>query len=1027
MTSSDQGRSDPRTAAALPSHEGRSIILTDPDGVITTFDASAERLLGYRAEGVVGRLTPAAFVDPGELAARAGELGTAPGFEAIVHALEAEAADPRSWTCVRADGRRVAVSLTVAELRRAGEAGFVAIVRDLTEATAAPASEQSDLERMRAVFDGSLLPTVISRFADGKVLSVNSAFVALLGWRERDVVGRTMLEVGAWARPEERKTIAERLRSRDPVTDLEVQARTKRGVVKVLLTSLSLADFDDESCVVVHAHDVTERRRLESELRESEERFRQLAETLQQGFLLRDVDPPEVLYASPAHERIFGIEPGALYRDPRRLEDLIHPDDRERVLRQRDAITQATDYEFRIVRPDGATRWIRSRAEPVRMHGATAARIAVVSEDVTEERALRETLRASEQDFRLLAENSNDVITRVSPDGVVLYISPACRALYGYEPRELVGRSGLALVHPDDLAALRDEAGGGAASDVMTNEYRVRHRDGSYVWVETKSRAVRDPITGNVLEHHSSARDVSERKAAVAAIRRAKDEAEKANNAKSWFLSRMSHELRTPLHAILGFGELLERGELRPAQHEPLGQIMRAGRHLLGLIDEVLDLSRIERGELHLSLEPVDIARLVRETLELVRPLATDRSVSLRTVTGADFDVHALADRERLAQVLLNVLSNAVKYDHKGGEVSVIITRAAPARARVEVTDTGPGIPTRDVARVFEAFDRMGAEATDVEGTGLGLALSKRLIETMNGEMGIESAPGQGTTAWFELPAATAPGTPPDGDAPAAAAGTAAPAVGVLYVEDNPANVKLVERILGLRPHIGLIVAVTGAQGLAVAFERRPELVLLDLNLPDMSGEDVLRAIRADERTAATAVVMVSADATPGQVARLRAAGADAYLTKPFEIDEFLAMVDRWSAGDVTSADEDASEATARAAAEIGDAVDVERLERLRRLKPDGRALREVVELFLQDSAARMQALQTAARDGDAASVRRAAHAWAGACGLTGAERLAALLRKIEQGDGEVPDARSIEAVRHAYRDAATALTRALG
>ena len=340
------------------------------------------------------------------------------------------------------------------------------------------------------------------------------------------------------------------------------------------------------------------------------ETLRQVTETSQQGFLLSDLDPPRVLYASPAVAQIFGVELDAVYRDPHAVQRLIHPDDAADVLARRGAMTQPTDFEYRIVRPDGETRWIRTRAEPVAAQDGRPVRVASVSEDVTHEHGLREALRDSEARFRLLAENSTDVIGRLAPDMRIEYISPACRTVYGYEPEAMVGRFGWEFVHDDDLAALREDfAVRSQPAGVVTNTYRVKRGDGTLVWVEAKVRPLFDPVTGEQREFHTIARDVSERIQAEADVRRAKEEAELANLAKSEFLSRMSHELRTPLHAILGFGELLERGHPTAEQRERLGQITRAGRHLLGLINEVLDLSRIERGELGLSLEPVCVSR----------------------------------------------------------------------------------------------------------------------------------------------------------------------------------------------------------------------------------------------------------------------------------------------------------------------------------------------------------------------------------------------------------------------------------
>jgi len=382
--------------------------------------------------------------------------------------------------------------------------------------------------------------------------------------------------------------------------------------------------------------------------------------------------------------------------------------------------------------------------------------------------------------------------------------------------------------------------------------------------------------------------------AEVAERRRAEADAEAANRAKSEFLSRMSHELRTPLNAVLGFAQVLELEPLTPAQGDSVGHVLRAGRHLLGLIDEVLDISRIESGHLALSLEPVQLPELLRGPLDLIRPLAAKRNIHLHSDAESVGDLYVRADRNRLHQVLLNLLSNAVKYNRHGGRVSVSYEEAAGPRARITVTDTGPGIAPDKMNRLFSPFDRLDAEQLGIEGTGLGLALSKRLIELMQGTIGADSVVDQGSTFWVELPRAESPSErwtrPVEGPPPAAAVSSRP--VTVLYIEDNLSNLRLIERILALRPEVTLLSAMQGGLGLDLAREHRPDVILLDLNLPDMPGGEVLHRLLADPRTQKIPVVVISADATAGQIRRLQAAGARTYMTKPLDVKAFLTLLD---------------------------------------------------------------------------------------------------------------------------------------
>jgi PAS domain S-box-containing protein len=375
----------------------------------------------------------------------------------------------------------------------------------------------------------------------------------------------------------------------------------------------------------------------------------------------------------------------------------------------------------------------------------------------------------------------------------------------------------------------------------------------------------------------------------------ANDEADRANQAKSDFLSRMSHELRTPLNAILGFGQLLEMRAEDARDRESVEQILKGGRHLLSLINEVLDISRIEAGRLSLSPEPVLVGEAIKRVVDLARPLAGERRIELHADSSAFAERYVLADSQRLQQVLLNLVSNGIKYNREGGRVTLACHALEGDRLRVTVVDTGLGISPTLRARLFTPFDRLGVETHGVEGTGLGLALSKRLVEAMGGTIGLESVEGHGTTFWVELPETESPDQRSGLGPPQGAPIEAGARVGtILYIEDNPSNLRLVERVLGEHTAIRLIAAMQGRLGLELAHEHRPDLILADLHLPDMSGEDVLREIQADHALKDIPVVVVSADATPGRIKRLLASGARAYLTKPINVQELLTAIEAW-------------------------------------------------------------------------------------------------------------------------------------
>jgi len=515
--------------------------------------------------------------------------------------------------------------------------------------------------------------------------------------------------------------------------------------------------------------------------------------------------------------------------------------------------------------------------------------------DVTDRRRVRRQLAESDERFRQLADSLDQVVVLWTTDPQeILYISPSSMRLLGVSPEARLPREVVATTHPDDLPLLRDRVAATLSSEEPVDyEYRVAHPDGRVRWV--RSRTAHVPSTDGRLRRSTVITDITDQRRAELQLETARADAEAANRAKSEFLSRMSHELRTPLNAVLGFGALLQSERLDGHQREYVDLIVTAGRHLLGLIDEVLDISRIETGQTRLSLEPVSPAAVVDEVLAMVAPVASSAGVPLVTQL-IDPAIHVFADHLRLRQVLLNLLSNAIKYNQPGGAVRLVVEASGADRFRLSIADDGVGMSPEALSRLFVPFERLGAEATGVPGTGLGLALARDLTELMGGTIGVDSTVGVGSRFWIEL-ALT--------DAPAAAASTASSPAAiepphaadgrdrvVLLVEDNASNIRLVEEILRRRPNLALVTARTGADALGILAERHVDLTLLDLGLPDMTGDRVLAAMRADPATASIPVVVVSADATAAHRDALRELGAADYITKPIDVERFLAVID---------------------------------------------------------------------------------------------------------------------------------------
>jgi signal transduction histidine kinase/DNA-binding response OmpR family regulator len=366
----------------------------------------------------------------------------------------------------------------------------------------------------------------------------------------------------------------------------------------------------------------------------------------------------------------------------------------------------------------------------------------------------------------------------------------------------------------------------------------------------------------------------------------ARDEAVSASQAKTRFLSRTSHELRTPLNAVLGFAQLLEFSDLSAEDRDSVAHILVAGRHLVALINDVLDISRIE----HVILAPV-----VADTIALMTPLANKRQITL-TPESDDTNLAAHVDRQRFRQILLNLISNAIKYNRDNGTVLVTWGASADGEVELAVSDTGPGMTSAQLERVFVPFDRLGAESTAIEGAGIGLALTKALIEAMGGTLKVESTPGEGSAFTVVLPRSTVPDPP--SDAPLEAARHRPPQRDglesrVVYIEDNVANVQVIERLLTDRPNTRLHVAMTGQLGIDLARQHDPTVILLDLHLADMGGDIVLQRLRSDPTTAAIPVVVLSADASESSIRRLRESGASGYLTKPVDLYKLLELLDQ--------------------------------------------------------------------------------------------------------------------------------------
>ncbi len=797
--------------------------------------------------------------------------------------------EPQRMPLRRADGSSIETEAS-ATLIDGPQPLLCLVVRDLTARLQHEAALQERDDLLRALSEAAPdMFTIVE--PSGVVRYVSPSIQQLLGRTPADRIGQHVL---AAAHPAEYDTGAQALHALVTGKLRKFQGRFRARHAAghwITLESHAGAIVRNDGRidgVVLVSRDVTEQVALENALRDARAFLEHVIACSPVIIFRYGLAEATFTYVSPNLRDVLGYAPAEVIRHPRFWIRRVHPEDRRSVLREKERIAErgSFTYTLRFLHRDGAYRTLEVVVRLERdVNGRPASMLGFV-QDVTARAEAQAALAASEARYRLLAENATDIISRHDLNGTLLYASPSCATILGYDPADLLGRSAYELIHPEDIE--RAQTGHAAVlreRRVMTIVLRMRHLEGRYIWFETSCRPIVDP-QGQVIELHCASRDITLRKQAERELVAAKEEAERASRAKSEFLSRMSHELRTPLNAILGFAQLLEL-EAYPAEvREQAGYIVQAGQHLLHLINEVLDLAHLETGRLTLLPEPVALAPVLQEAMRSVQEQARQQGVAV-TVQSIPADVWVQADRGRLRQIVVNLLQTAIQRSCAGGTVALASMPGQARRWRLVIRDGGPGWSETELARLWEPFESPGvAYAT---GAGIDLALAQRLVIALGGSIGVERAPERGNLYWIELPLAWDGATESFAvaDAPSPVARITA-----LYLAATPEEALRLERALAEWSQLRLISAPDVTRGLALARACRPELIVLDGQLPDADASAFIDALQQDPDVAEIPVVLLApSDGTVWSATR-RATEIQQIVTKPPDIPPLVGILE---------------------------------------------------------------------------------------------------------------------------------------